>query len=162
MPETIHPKKPVFEYSKITEYIYIGTNQCCQIHFDGSLLKKGIKADISLEDKRLDQPFGVDYYLWLPTKDHKAPTFNQLLAGANLIKQLVDNKVKIYIHCGHGHTRAPTLAAAYLVIEGKSVSKAVGLIKRKRPVIHLSTSQINALEDFQKKVQNAKKSLKNK
>lgn len=65
-----------FEHSKITKYIYIGTNMCCQqTYFNKNLLKKGIKADISLEEVKIDQPFGVKFYLWLPTKDHKAPTF---------------------------------------------------------------------------------------
>ncbi len=39
MLENIHPKRPIFEYSKITEYIYIGSNQCCQDHFKKSLIK---------------------------------------------------------------------------------------------------------------------------
>lgn len=39
-----HPKHVPFEYSKITNNIYLGTNQCCKLHFDKSLLKKGITA----------------------------------------------------------------------------------------------------------------------
>ncbi len=156
MPETIHPKKPIFEYSKITEFIYIGTNQCCSSHFKKSLIKRGVKADISLEDKKLDQPFGVDYYLWLPTKDHKAPNFKQLLIGANFIKELVDNKTKVYIHCEHGHARAPTLVAAYLIFEGKTVKEALKLIRKKRPIIHSNKIQIKALEIFSGRVKDGK------
>ncbi len=148
----IHPKKPIFEYSKITKYIYIGTNQCCRPHFEKSLIEKGIKADINLEEIRLDQPIGVDYYLWLPTKDHKAPTFKQLLIGANFIKQLVDNKIRVYVHCEHGHARAPTLVAAYFILEGNDMKKALELIKKKRPIIHPNKSQIKALENFRRKV----------
>lgn len=151
MPGNIHPKKPVFEYSKITEYIYIGTNQCCNPHFEKSLVKNGVKADISLEWERLDQPFGVNYYLWLPTKDHKAPTFKQLLIGANFIKQLVNNRIKLYIHCEHGHARAPILVAAYFILEGKSVNEAMELIKKRRPIIHPNKFQIKALENFKSK-----------
>ncbi len=55
-----HPTHVPFEYSKITEYIYIGTNQCCQMHFKKSLLKKGVNADISLEKENLDTPYGVN------------------------------------------------------------------------------------------------------
>ncbi len=145
-----HPKKPVFEYSKITSYIYIGTNQCCQQHFRKSLVRKNIKADISLEEKRLDQPFGVKYYLWLPTKDHRAPTSKQLLIGANFIKQLVDRGIKVYVHCEHGHGRAPTLVAAYLIMKGKSAKEAIRLIKEKRPAVHPNKFQIMALENFQR------------
>ncbi len=156
MREKIHSEKPIFEYSKITEYIYIGTNQCCKLHFENSLIKKEIKADISLEEKRLDQPFGVDFYLWLPTKDHKSPIFKQLSLGANFIKQLVDNKIKVYIHCEHGHGRAPTLVAAYFILKGKSVREALEIIKKKRPSIHPNKVQINSLENFKRKMKNGK------
>ena len=89
--------KLTFEYNKITEYIYLGTNQCCQVHFKKALLKKGIKADISLEKERIDAPFGVDYYLWLPVTDHTAPSQKQLITGVNFIENLIKNKIKIYI-----------------------------------------------------------------
>ena len=39
MAEIKHPTKIPFEFSKITEYIYIGSNQCCQHHFKSKLLK---------------------------------------------------------------------------------------------------------------------------
>lgn len=152
MTENIHSKKPIFEYSKITDYIYIGTNQCCSLHFNKSLINKGVKADISLEEIRIDQPFGVGYYLWLPTKDHKALTSKQLLIGANFIKQLVDNKIKIYVHCKYGHARAPALVAAYFILVGKDVEEALDFIKRKRPIIHPNKFQIKALKDFQEKI----------
>ncbi len=141
----------IFEYSRITKFIYIGTNQCCQTHFNKTLLKEGVKADISLEEKRLDQPFGVDCYLWLPTKDHKAPSFEQLIVGANFIKQLVDNKIKAYIHCEHGHGRAPTLVAAYFILNGRNVKNSIKLIKKKRAAIHINKHQLKSLEIFEKR-----------
>ncbi|MBI4155543.1 hypothetical protein HY498_05675, partial [Candidatus Woesearchaeota archaeon] len=67
--KSIH--KPV-EFSKITPYIYIGTNMCsdktCKYHF-GRLAKLKIKADIDLEIERTEKPHDVEAYLWLPTKD---------------------------------------------------------------------------------------------
>jgi len=35
-----HPKIQILEYNYITDGIYIGTNQCCQTHFDERLKKK--------------------------------------------------------------------------------------------------------------------------
>lgn len=43
------PRHKEFEYSQITDYIYIGNNMCCQQHFSKELLKKGVRVDISLE-----------------------------------------------------------------------------------------------------------------
>ena len=79
------------------------------------MIKKGIKADISLEKEKLDAPFGVDYFLWLPTKDHTAPSQDQLKAGVKFMDELIKNKIKIYIHCQRGHGRAPVLVAAYFI-----------------------------------------------
>lgn len=151
-----HPKKPIFEFNEITNYIYIGTNQCCTIHFNNKLLKKGVKADISLEKKRLDQPFGVNYYLWLPTSDHKAPTLNQLFLGVSFIKNLVDKKIPVYVHCTNGHGRAPVLVAAYFVLEGKTIEQAINLIKKKRPSIHPNKFQLNKLKSFELALKNKK------
>ena len=146
-----HPKHVPFEYSKLTEYIYLGTNQCCQVHFKGSLLKKGVKADISLEKERLDAPFGVDYFLWLPVTDHKAPSQKQLLIGAKAIKDLVWSKTKVYVHCQRGHGRSPTLVAAYFILEGMKANEAIRKIRGKRKSVHLTKPQIAALKRFEKK-----------
>ena len=146
-----HPKHVPFEYSKITDFIYIGTNQCCHLHFEKSLLKKGIRATISLEKEKLDQPHGVDYFLWLPVTDGTAPTQEQLLIGAQAIRNFVDSKIKVYVHCKRGHGRSPTLVAAYLILEGETPVQAIKRIRMKR-AIHLRTSQLDALRSFKKEV----------
>lgn len=148
-----------FEYNLITPLIYIGSNQCCKVHFKEALLKKGIQADISLEKERLDKPFGVKYFFWIPVKDFSAPTQSQLKIGANVIRDLVDNKIKTYIHCKRGHGRSPTFVAAYLITTGMSAKKAIELIKMKRPSIHLTPGQKSALNTFEK---NSKIKIRNK
>ena len=37
-----HSQIKKLEYDHITDGIYIGTNQCCQTHFDERLKKEGI------------------------------------------------------------------------------------------------------------------------
>lgn len=149
--EIKHPKK-IFDFNKITPQIYIGTNQCCQMHFNKMLIKKGVKGDISLEKSRLDQPFGVDYYCWLPTKNHTPPSFKQLSLGTKIIRDLIDNKIPIYVHCKNGHGRAPTLVAAYLITQGKTTNQSIDFIKKRRKSIHLDKSQVKALKDFEKRM----------
>jgi len=140
-----------FEWNRITPNIYLGTNMCCQMHFDKKLLKKGITADISLEKERMDAAYGVDYYLWLPVKDKTAPKQAQLRVGVEILEELIEMNKKVYIHCKNGHGRAPTLVAAYLIgEEGFSVKKAISFIKKKRTTIHLEPSQKKALERFGK------------
>lgn len=147
-----HPNDMPFEYSKITEYIYIGTNKCCKEGwFIQKLLKEGIKADISLERKRIDTPFGVKFYLWLPTEEHKAPSFKQLLAGAHFLEFLTEQKIKVYIHCEHGHSRSLTFVSSYLILAQKiPVEKAINFVKSKRPQAHINPIQKKALKNFKK------------
>lgn len=146
-----HPQIKELEYSYITDGIYIGTNQCCQTHFDERLKKEGITADVSLEEDRLDAPFGVDFYIWIPVKNHTSPAPDQLEFGVATLEKLVAMGKKIYVHCKNGHGRAPTLVSAYLIRQGKRPEEAEAFIKSKRPTMHLEEAQRQALEDFSKK-----------
>lgn len=137
-----------FEYNQITDQIYIGTNMCCQIDFDKELLAKGISADLSLEKESLDSPFGVDFFVWIPIADYSAPTMDQLDFAVSTIDKLVSMNKKIYVHCKNGHGRAPTIVAAYFISKGYTVENALQKIRDKRPAIHLSDPQINALKDY--------------
>jgi dual specificity MAP kinase phosphatase len=137
-----------FDYNQITDEVFIGTNMCCQFGFSKELLAKGIRADISLEEDRTDAPDGVDYFLWLPTENEKPPSPKNLEIGVKFLDFLVNNKIKTFIHCKNGHGRAPTFFAAYLISHGMGVEEAVKLIMSKRPTIHLSESQMKALNEF--------------
>lgn len=149
--------KPRFEYNRITSQIFLGTDMCCTPHFKDELLSKGITADVSLRERHVDSPFGVKYFLWLPSKDHYAPSQQQLLAGATFIDVMVMQKVKVYVHCKAGHGRSPTLVAAYFVLKGKSAKDALAAIRRKRPQIHPTIRQLGALEMFEKRVRKVNK-----
>ena len=148
--EQHHPPINILEYNYIIDGIYIGTNMCCQTHFDESLKLKGIEVDVSLEAERIDAPFGVNFYIWLPVKNDLPPTQDQLLFGTNVIQKFVTMKKKVYVHCQNGHGRAPTLVAAYLITQGKTVDEAIEFIKSKRPTIHPTDAQKLALEQFRK------------
>jgi len=143
-----HAQIKELEYNEIVDGIYIGTNQCCQTHFDERLKKEGITADISLEEDRLDAPFGVDFYTWIPVKDHEVPKRDQLEFGVSILEKLVEMGKKVYVHCKNGHGRAPTLVASYLIRKGKNAEEAEAFIKSKRPSMHLDDIQREALQEF--------------
>lgn len=137
-----------FDYDQINDEVFIGTNMCCQVGFNRELLTKNVRADISLEELRVDAPMGVDYFLWLPTKNHEAPSPDKLTLGVQTIEFLISRKIIVYIHCKNGHGRAPTLYIAYLIKKGMGVDEAIKYLKSKRPVIHFTENQINALKSF--------------
>lgn len=149
----IHVPGGSLDYNKITDHIYIGSNQCCMTGLVEVLKNEGITTDISLEEERLDQPFGVEAYLWLPTPNHTPPTQDQLGFGAGMIRRLVKRGKRVYVHCKHGHGRAVTLVAAYFIQEGKTPQEAEEFIKTKRPTIHLQELQKEALKEFWKTAQ---------
>jgi protein-tyrosine phosphatase len=140
-----------FDYTQITDAVFIGTNMCCQFGFSQELLSKGVRADISLEKDRTDAPDGVDYFLWLPTENHTPPSPLALEMGIQFLDSAIKNKTKIFIHCKNGHGRAPTLFAAYLVSHGMEVQEAIDSIAAKRSEIHLYESQIAALNEIKAK-----------
>lgn len=92
----------------------------------------------------------MDYFLWLPTLDHRSPTGKQLRLGVQTLEFFVKEGIKIYAHCEHGHGRAPTLVAAYLIKQGMGVDEAIEFVKSKRPSIHLNKIQIEALREYAK------------
>lgn len=145
-----HEPSKILEYDYIADGIYIGTNKCCQGHFDKLLKSENIEVDISLEATRIDAPFGVDFYIWLPVKNDTAPAPDQLEFGVYSLEKFVKMKKKIYVHCQNGHSRAPTIVAAYFIKQGKTPEDALKLLISKRPAIHLREAQKKALENFQK------------
>jgi len=144
----IHPKTPTLEYNYITDGIYIGTNQCCVMGLAEVLKKENITVDISLEENRLDAPFGVDVYVWIPVIDQMAPNQDQLSFGVESIKKLVSQNRKVYVHCRNGHGRAPTLVSAYLIQKGYKPAEAVDFVVSKRPSVHLHKTQEEALRKY--------------
>lgn len=151
-----HPQIKALEYNYITDGIYVGTNQCCQTHFDEKLISEGIEADISLEEERVDTPFGAQFYTWIPIENHTAPTDEQLEFGVATLEKLVAMKKKVYLHCQNGHGRAPTMVAAYLIKQGKSSNEAIAFVKAKRSSMHLEGSQKESLVEFSKRINQLK------
>lgn len=149
MDTTTNKHKHLLDYNHIIDGIYIGTNQCCQLHFDEFLIRnEDITVDISLEIERLDQPEGVEVYVWLPVTDHTALSQDQLQFGVTTLQQLVQLGKKIYVHCKNGHGRAPMLVAAYLTQQGYKADEAITYIAKRRPVIHLDPTQLDAVKQF--------------
>lgn len=139
------------QYSRITPFIYVGTNMLTARHFE-RLKKLDISVDIDLESERLEKiPMkGLETFLWLPTKDRHAPSHDQMASGVAFLGQMVKHKKKVYVHCKNGHGRAPTLIAAYLTTQGMPPERAIAFVKKRRPVVHLTKEQTVAVKRFSK------------
>lgn len=140
-----------FDYDQISDEIFLGTNMCCIDGYKTELLTQGINADISLELERIDNPEGVEYFLWLPVQDKHAPTDSQLELGVANLDYFVRNSIKVFVHCKNGHGRGPTLVAGYFISQGNTVQQAIDIVSRERPEVHLEDEQIDALERYLKR-----------
>lgn len=145
-----------FDYSKIDEHIYIGSNLCkgnvCPIH-SVDFKKLGVCVEINLDDTRKEiPPDDIESYTWMPVVDGYPPNEIQLSLGTSLMNEAIIGGRTVYIHCRNGHGRSPTLVAAYLIrYKGMSVDEAEKFIKKSRPEIHIEKKQKKALEKFSQK-----------
>lgn len=143
----------IFDYSKITENIYIGSDFCkggvCLIHGEEfHALGISIELNLSQEANELP-PKDIETYIWIPVVDGYAPSQAQLDIGTTSINSALENGKKVYIHCGNGHGRSPTMVAAYLVRYKKmNVAQSLKFISEKRPEVHIEVTQKKALEIF--------------
>lgn len=143
---------PPLDYSQITSLIFIGKNACCTTHFDESLLARGVRAEMSLEGERIDRPFGVDFFLWLPTEDHRAMTHERADLGIQTLAFFEERGIPCYVHCKNGHGRAPMLVAAYFMAKrGMTADEAFAAVKEKRPATHIQGEQRAFLRERESK-----------
>ncbi len=137
-----------FDYSEITPLLFVGQNACCLTHFDKTLITRGVRTAISLEQEQIDQPYGVDMFLWLPTEDHAAISHEKADFGIAALRFFAEKNIPCFIHCKNGHGRAPMLVAAYLIADhGKTAEEAIAYLKERRPVMHLQDAQLAFLKE---------------
>jgi predicted protein tyrosine phosphatase len=140
---------PLLEFSRVTPNLYVGP----QFRANGKrfLVQQGIDACVNMRIERDDAAFGLDLprYLHLPTIDDDAPSIEHLDQGVAFIRQVIAAGGKVYIHCGAGVGRAPSMAAAYLMAEGDSLNQAMEKITRVRPFIAITPPQLDQLVRYE-------------
>lgn len=147
----------IFDYSQITDNIFIGSDLCkgmsCPVHGpEFEKLKILVELNLSVEKKEIP-PDGIDIYAWIPVGDSHAPTQEQLDLGTAIINEAVRNGKRVYVHCKNGHGRSPTMVAAYFVrYMGKTVDEAVAVILHHRNEVHLVFEQREALGKFEQRL----------
>lgn len=144
----------LFDFSKITSQIYIGSDLCgggvCFVHGE-EFRKLGVSFEVNLSQENNElPPKEIEIgYAWLPVTDGYAPTQEQLTMGTCLIDTVINMGKVVYVHCRNGHGRSPTLVAAYLMrFGGYKMEDAINFVKEKRPEVHIEAVQIDALEKF--------------
>jgi hypothetical protein len=141
---------PVFKTSEITPQLYLGG----QYRKRGlnQLKSRGITGIVSMRmrpRKNLPELDEVSF-LHLPTLDQHAPSLSQLKQGVAFIHRHLENGGKVYIHCAFGEGRGPTMAAAYLMSIGLTLTDALKQIRAVRTFIRPTKVQLQRLEEFER------------
>ena len=140
---------PLWHLSEVTPQLFVGGQ-----HFRSgyqTIREHGITAIVNMrESHHSDVTKGIagERHLHLATLDNTPPAVADLMRGAEFARQEINRGGKVYIHCGVGVGRAPTMAAAYLITTGLSPEAALRQIKAVRPFIHLTARQRAVLDDF--------------
>lgn len=139
---------PVFRFSEITPQLLVGPQ--FRLRGKRALERKGVHASVNMREEFDDhaRDLDLDAYCFLPTTDDFAPSMAHLFQGVNFIQREIAAGNKVYIHCGGGIGRAPTMAAAYFISQGDSKEQALDRIRTVRPFINLSPEQARQLERF--------------
>jgi predicted protein tyrosine phosphatase len=144
---------PIRRVSQITPRLHVGG----QYRRRGwpRLAARGITAVVNLRTEFDDAAAGVlpegiapERYLYLPTVDDTPPALEQLRQGAAFIAEEIARGGGVYVHCGAGVGRAPTLAAAYLVSTGLTPDEAWARIRAVRPFIRIKPAQAAQIARF--------------
>jgi predicted protein tyrosine phosphatase len=139
---------PLLQFCQVTPLLFVGS----QFNARGKqrLEKNGITAVVNMRIEWDDAAHNLAFphYLHLPTVDDTAPTVDDLETGIRFIRDSIQAGAKVYIHCGGGIGRAPTMAAAYLIAEGSSLDQALAAIRKVRPFISITPPQMDLLRQF--------------
>ncbi len=139
---------PTAKHSQITHQLYVGGQY--GLKMTPKLKQFGITAIVNMRKKSIHPKNFVDgfAYLHLPTSDWHAPTLENLEKGVTFIKNSLDQGGKVYIHCRLGEGRGPTMALAYLVSTGLTFEDAFLSVKKVRPFIRLTRSQVAQIKYY--------------
>ncbi|HML41226.1 MAG TPA: dual specificity protein phosphatase family protein [Bellilinea sp.] len=140
--------QPIRSQCQITPQLFVGA----QFHRRGwrVLHNWGITGVVNMRSEFNDLGLGVEIpaYLHLSTRDDDAPTLDSLRKGVDFIRSEIEKGGKVYIHCGAGVGRAPTMAAAYLVSAGMTPQQAWEAIRKERIFIRPTRVQREQLERY--------------
>lgn len=115
------------------------------------LAEMGVRYCVNMRIEFDDAEHGLapEHYCYLPTVDDEAPTLEHLRRGVEFVEEAVSAGESVYIHCGGGVGRAPTMAAAYFISRGYSLEDAIALIRETRSFIHIMPPQLEQLRRFE-------------
>ena len=91
-------------------------------------------------------------YLHLPVNDFSAPSLETVDRFVDFVRRVSAERGAVLVHCNSGCGRSGTLAACFLVSEGRTASEAIGEIRRLRPGSIETDPQEDAVHEWAENV----------
>ncbi|HEX3220093.1 MAG TPA: dual specificity protein phosphatase [Candidatus Limnocylindria bacterium] len=123
------------QWSRIASWLLIGP--ALEGGSYAQLVREGVTHVIDLRAEASDSEafmagLGLDW-LHIGVHDRAAPSNSQLTQIAKWLDERSDPESAVYIHCEGGVERSPTIAIALLILKGKWLAEAEGLVMRSHP-----------------------------
>jgi hypothetical protein len=87
-------------------------------------------------------------FLSLPTVDHFAMQPQLLEQGVICVLDALSRRLRVVVHCQHGIGRSALLVSCVLIAQGDGPCQALAMLKRARPIVSPSPTQLHALLAF--------------
>jgi len=97
----------------------------------------------------------ASHILWLPVLDRACPNRSQLAAGCDFVERCQASEVGVFVSCGSGVGRAPTLCAAWLIRRGQPRHRALDTLRQARSVAAPTPEQRLGLQGWETAVHTA-------
>ncbi len=101
----------------------------------------------------------ASHLLWLPVRDRACPDWSQLTAGCDFVDRCQASEVGVFVSCGSGVGRAPTLCAAWLMRRGQARDRALEALRQARSVAAPTPEQRLGLQAWEIGVHTANSKL---
>jgi hypothetical protein len=139
----LSPERTTFD--RVTDLVWLGSRIAS---FDDyrRLRAEGIRACVDMKQEGAD-PWGFEAFLWLPTRDHEAPSQVHLRIGLAFLRECEAAGMPVYVACLAGVGRSSTLVLAHLLaglMRDGSVEAALEFLTARRPMARPNPEQIEA------------------
>lgn len=114
--------------------------------------RQGVKSIVTMTEEGLPDSWVNELeYLHVPTEDMTAPDIDKIDAAVEFIRERIQNKEPVVVHCAAGIGRTGTILASYLIkYEKMSAKDAIQKVRDERPGSIQSQSQETAVSVYER------------